>query len=69
MYQTLVIQNERLGRKIALQILSIQVAKELGIYAAVQAQKVHTGHPHVPDWATASDRALVPEDRPGSLPQ
>lgn len=44
MYQTLVIQNKCPGRKITLKMLSIQVTKELGISAAIQAQKVHTGH-------------------------
>lgn len=52
MYQTSVLQNKCLGKKITLKNLTIQVAKELGmeIYAVIQAQKVHTGHPVALVW-------------------
>lgn len=55
------IQNKRPGRKITLKIASSQVAEELGIYAAVQAWKVHSGHPHVLGWALED---WVPQTEP-----
>lgn len=72
MYQTLVIQNKCLGKKITLKMSSIQVTKELGISAMTQAQKVHSRHclflpgPWRPGCLS---RALVSEEWPQQLPE